>query len=159
MHDIILKYKVKYKSLEDTLEALVIQAMLSVNYCAAMWGSDNNLKQIWTIVSQNTTYKHDPKGVELIQSVPTLIDNNFHGIPGAGDCDCFSVFFIAMLIANGYHPDQIYIVLQGRTENIPTHIYIMCNGVNLDATEAHYNSIRNYPYIQFVSLSKFVIIK
>lgn len=155
----VLKYKIPYNSLNDTLEALTIQAMLSVNYCAQKWGTNNSLSRIFTIVKQNTTYVNDPRDVELIQSVPTLIENNYHGIPGAGDCDCFSVFLIALLIANGFQPNQIFIVLQGRTIKTPSHIFIECENKYLDATENHYNTMRNYPYIQKIKLSKFVVIR
>jgi hypothetical protein len=51
------------------------------------------------VIKADLHYRHDPPGQELIHSAGALFHDNYHGIPGAGDCDDFSVLGCAVLIA------------------------------------------------------------
>jgi len=101
-----------------------------------------------------TTYKHDPKNIELFQTLETLLDNNFHGVPGAGDCDCFTIAALGLLIANGM--DNCGIVLAGRSPLYPVHIWAYCDykgkRFNLDLTNRYFDQTRPYPYLQYIPL-------
>jgi hypothetical protein len=152
--------RIPYPGLKKTLQYLLDQSIISIPYCAAIWGTNNTIRDIWTIGKQNLTYINDKSGVEQIQSVGTLFENNIHGKSGGGDCDCFSVFAVAMLLASGVDPSNIYIVLQGRKKDIPSHILIGVeqNGefIFLDFTQPHYNTIRSYNFYQILPIKKFM---
>ena len=155
-----IQFREKYKDLNTTLFWLVQQALESIDYCSERWGTNNDLEKIWTIGKFNLRYHKDKKGVEQIQSVGTLMENNIHGKTGSGDCDCFTVFTIAMMLANRYDPNDIYIVLQGREKNRAVHIFTAYKKGNreflyLDFTEPHFNTKRKYNYIEFVPITKF----
>jgi predicted transglutaminase-like cysteine proteinase len=79
-----------------------------------------------------------------------LLNDNWHNIPGAGDCDCFTISTIALLISQGWK--NIKIILVGRSEGAPVHIYtvIYWKGKRkvLDLTNKKYNQERKYPLIQ-----------
>lgn len=157
-----IEFKKKYKDLNETLYWLIQQSIESIPYCQKKWGENNSIKNIWTIGKMNLRYKNDKKGVEQIQSAGTLFENNIHGISGAGDCDCFTVFTIAMLLANGYQEKNILIVLQGRKKNQAVHIFTAVKDpetnklIYIDFTEPHFNTKRKYPFIQFVPIQKFL---
>jgi transglutaminase-like putative cysteine protease len=56
-------------------------------------------------------------------SVQTLLDasKNPHGIPGAGDCDDFSVFALAAAM---YFNLPANLILAGNKRQSPTHVYV-----------------------------------
>lgn len=149
-----IQFKQKYKDINDTLYWLIEQAKVSIPYAAEKFESYDNPRDIFNTFKLVTTYKNDPPGVELIQSLPTLIEDNYHGIPGAGDCDCFATSLIALLWANGFN--KINIVLASRTKKYPQHIYLTViykdKEYILDATQPYYNSERHYPYKQYLPL-------
>jgi len=155
-----IEFKKKYKDLNDTLFWLCRQAKESIDYCSFRWGSNNTIDTIWTIGKQNLIYKNDKKGIEQIQSVGTLMENNIHSIQGAGDCDCFTVFTIAMLLANNYKKENIYIYLQGRNKKSPSHVLTMFTKNNkniyIDFTEPHLNMKRSYKYFDIVPISLYL---
>ena len=151
-----IEFKIPYPGLKKTLKYLVQTALLAVPYCAQRWGTNNDLRRIWTICKQNTIYMNDAHEIEQIQNPATLFENNIHGISGAGDCDCFSALLICMLVANGYDIDKIYIYLQGNKKQYPSHILIKYDDVFLDLTQTHYNTIRNYNYFDILPVTKFL---
>ena len=156
-----IEFKEKYKSLDNTLFWLVQQALISVPYCREKFGSNNSIQKIWTIGKFNLNYTKDTPGVEQIQSVPTLLENNIHGKPGSGDCDCFTVFTISMLLASNYNPKDIFIVLQGRKKNLAVHVLTAIKESNgkyyyIDFTEKHPGVKRKYNFIQFVPIKKYL---
>lgn len=151
-----IEFKRKYKDLNDTLFWLVQQAVESTPYCEKRWGTNNSLLDIWRIGKANLIYKKDAEGIEQIQSVGTLFENNIHNVSGAGDCDCFTVFTIAMALSSGYNVREINIVLQGRKKNQAVHIFTEIDGKLMDFTENFFNTKRKYNYIQFVPIVKFL---
>lgn len=155
-----IQFKEQYKDLDTTLYWLVQQAITSIPYCQKKWGENNSLQKIWTIGNQNLIYKNDAKNIEQIQSVGTMFENNIHNIEGAGDCDCFTVFTIAMLLANGYNSNNINIFLQGRNKKMPVHVLTMYEKDKekyyFDFTEPIFNKKRKYNYFDIVPINLYL---
>jgi transglutaminase-like putative cysteine protease len=95
----------------------------------------------------STTYKLDPKGIELLQSMPTLFEDNYWGLPGAGDCDCFSIAYAACMNVINI---PCKFVLAGREPGQFVHVYciIFYRGAwyPVDLTNAEFGTERNYKY-------------
>jgi hypothetical protein len=144
--------KIKYPGLKKTLEYLVLQGAISVDYCVYRWGNNNSLADIWNIGNQNLIYEHDAEKIEQIQSVGTLFENNIHGRPGAGDCDCFTVFGIAMLDASGHNLKDTKIILQGNQSGAPSHIFFAHKDKIFDFTEPTFNTCRQYKFYQILDI-------
>jgi hypothetical protein len=101
-------------------------------------------------LKQLIKYHNDPPGVELLQSVPTLFENNYWGISGAGDCDCFSILVLSMACVHNFGPQRV--VLCGRSKMAPVHIFtqLKVNGTwkTLDLTRPLYNTHKPYKFYQ-----------
>lgn len=149
-----MKSKQRYKSLNHALKYLKVQVIESLPYAYNECPKLKSPEAIFHYLKARTCYKHDPKGIELFQTLPTLMQDNFHGTPGAGDCDCFTIACLALLIANGFN--NCGIVLVGRNPHVPVHIYayVDYNGKReyLDLTNKYYNYERSYPYKQTIPL-------
>jgi hypothetical protein len=97
-----LKANYSYISLENTLDMLDRQISISVPFAEDFTDSvANNPYSLFRYLKSLVIYKDDPPGVELIQSMPSLFLDNYYGVPGMGDCDCFSVTACASMIAKG----------------------------------------------------------
>ena len=134
------------------MKGMRTQIIDSLDYCVNELPSFNNPKQMFDFCRNVTHYHLDPKGVELLQSVPTLFNNNYWGRSGTGDCDCFTILTVAMCIANGWNDN--FIVLVGRSKVAPVHVYsaTVFNGkiMTLDLTNPYPDIERKYKYRQFV---------
>jgi hypothetical protein len=112
---------IPYKSLEHTLKALKIQVMDSIPYMHEYIPEDiKSPKELFYFLKSKVKYKNDPvegkDSIELLQTVPTLMDNG-----GKGDCDCFTILTLASNYFLGFEPQ--YVALVGKTTKGPTHIY------------------------------------
>lgn len=148
----VYKFREPYQNINVVMYWIIEQTRASLPYALDRWTGYNSPEQIYNEFKAVTTYKNDPHGVELIQSLPTLLENNYHGIPGAGDCDCFTVGLLSILIANGFN--DTYIVLVGNKRKAPQHIYLYTR-VNdriyiLDNTQPMFNTERPYTYRQIL---------
>lgn len=147
--------KKKYKDINDTLRHIKIQIKDSLPYALNECPEFATPEQIFWWLKGRTTYKNDPQGIELLQTLPTLLNKNWHGKSGAGDCDCFTISTIALLIANNVK--NIKVCLVGRSKNVPVHIYccVYQNGKRkvLDLTNKRPNIERPYPYIQEIPVN------
>lgn len=140
----------QYKDIHDTIQGIKTQIIDGVNYgmtCPRF----NDPRELWDWLKARITYENDPKDRELLQCLPTLLtEANEHGTPGLGDCDCFSIAAVTLMICQNW--DGINIVLAGRSKKAPVHIYteIIWNGepIILDFTNKKYNYERYYPYTQ-----------
>ena len=147
-----MKYKIKYKSLEQTLKALQNQARESIPDSYQLTDGINNPQDLFYYLKTLVTYKNDPPGIELIHSVNSLFNDNFHGEPGSGDCDCFTVLSLACLHCLNIHP---YIVLAGNQKENPTHIY--ASGLfrkkyfTFDLTQTFFDQERKYKFRQILN--------
>jgi len=147
-----MKKKVKYIDINDTLRHIKIQIIDSIPYAKEFCPKFGNPEQLFYFLKKNTVYKNDPPNIELLQTLQTLMEENFHGKPGAGDCDCFTIATIACLYVNGWK-NNVFIDLVGRSKLYPVHIYtdIVYKGDRkvLDLTNKYYNEERqNYKYRQ-----------
>lgn len=155
-----LEFKRKYKNINDTLFWLIQQSLVSIPYCIENFGNNNSLRDIWAIGKANLIYRNDAPGIEQLQSAGTLFENNIHNIPGAGDCDCFTIFTIAMALASGVNEKDINIFLQSNSKKYPSHILTAFNigsdYIYIDFTQPSYNTIRKYNYQQIIPIEKFL---
>lgn len=149
-----IEFRQKYTNINEVLYWLVEQAKTGVDYCAENFPKFDTPIDLYNYLVLRVTYKNDPPGVELIQSPGTLFENNFFGVPGAGDCDCFCTLLLATLWANDMNEN--YIILYGRSKSHPSHISIKAiwNGepIFLDLTERRVNHERHYPLFQEVKV-------
>jgi hypothetical protein len=141
-----------YTDINATMRGIRAQIIDSIDFCINEMPSFNNVETMFKTLKSLTTYKNDPEGVELLQSVPTLIKNNYWGFSGYGDCDCFSILALSMFVANGFNKKRI--VLAGRNKLSPSHIWVMVKVRNkwydFDLTEPVFNKRREYKFIQYL---------
>ncbi len=150
----MIKAKVPYKDLDQTMQGIRLQIVDSLQHFDGGVPKFRNPRELFKWCKQNTTYHKDPKGIELLQSVQTLFNDNYWGISGAGDCDCFTILTIFLCIENGWNDNYIY--LCGRNKKKAVHIY---SGVDfdgerytLDLTNPYINIERPYPYCQIMAV-------
>ena len=143
-----------YTSLNETLAGVRIQVIDSLDFCVNEMPSFKTPESMFKALKLLTTYRNDPPGIELLQSVPTLLDDNYWGVPGAGDCDCFTILTLSMCIANGWNDNEIMLV--GRDKKKAVHIYstTKINGVKyvLDLTNSFINVERKYKFYQSIKV-------
>ena len=142
--------RVPYTDINATMKGIRIQVIDSLDYCVNEIPKFRDPEQMFQVLKSMVTYKNDPPGVELLQSVPTLFEENYHGIRGAGDCDCFSILVLACCVANGWNDQRI--ILAGRNKIAPVHIWTQVKykgkWYNMDLTQPLFNTTRNYKFIQ-----------
>jgi hypothetical protein len=143
-----MKKKYIYKSLADTLIQLKKQAIESIPYCYDLTANIDNPEQLFEYLKTIITYKRDPPGIELLQTAKTLIENNWHGQSGYGDCDCFSILSLACLYCIG--ENNLFTIVAGQSDKSPSHIYtgFLKHGTfyDFDLTTDYFNVSRPYKY-------------
>lgn len=150
----------KYRSLEQVLLAIKQQVYDSLP-AAERLNIYGTPEEIFNKLKAKLIYTPDPNGNELLQQLDTLLNNNgnnYHGIDGAGDCDCFTIAALATLYNAGYK--NLFIVLTGRIyAQPPVHIFaqvFLANRnklYNFDLTQKEFNTVRHYPYYQRLKFS------
>lgn len=147
--------KQPYQDINHTLKCLKGQVIDGLPYALNQCPKFDSAEQLFYWLKNRVTYENDPKGNELIQTLPTLLDNNWHGRTGYGDCDCFTTAALTLLVANGFK--NLYVVLVGRNRFTPVHIYcgLIENGVFkvLDLTNRRFDVERPYPYRQHLKFT------
>jgi len=145
--------KVPYRDLQYTLDKMQVQIQDSLNYAAGFVPKGTTPSQLFWILKQHTIYKSDPPGVELLQSMPSLMENNFWGVRGAGDCDCFSIAAAACCHVLGI-PCRLVVV--GQTKAAPTHVYVEVldrgRWVPFDLVNTFYGETKKYRYISTINV-------
>lgn len=94
-----------------------------------------------------TVYQLDPPNFELLQSFQSLIHDNYHGIPGAGDCDCLTIAGAATL-ATRKKAIPYKVVYSGNGKN-PTHVFLYADGVPFDLTHNRMGEVSPYKRFDF----------
>lgn len=149
--------KKKYVDINDTLRHIRLQVKEGMPWAAQNIPYFVNPVELYYWLRIRTKYVNDPPNIELLQSAETLFDNNFHGIPGAGDCDCFSVLTLTALQVQKWKAPA-WIKLAGRNKQYPVHIWagVDYNGeeIALDLTEHKPGQERKYTYIQKLYFNK-----
>jgi hypothetical protein len=154
----VIEFKRKYKDLPETLKFIRLQVLQSLKFADETLPNFQHPAELYRYLKDRTTYKNDPPGVELLQTMPTLINGDYWGTPGAGDCDCFTITTLACCDVLGW---KAWYKLAGRSLVAPVHIW---GGVDwkgeqiaLDLTEKQVGAERVYKFVQkinFVSLIK-----
>lgn len=153
-----MRKTILFATLADTLQAIKTQSRDSLPFALQIckkYGI-NQPDDAFYYLRTNTTYKSDPDPVEMVQSIKTLLSvNNFHGISGYGDCDCFTVAMLAMLYHTATQP--LYVCLGGKTRNAPTHVWAgLASGnkvIPYDLTTYAPGTMRKYKYTQNLLLN------
>lgn len=139
-----------YTDINATMKGIRVQVIDSIAWTMDNMPKFSNPEQMFNQLKSMVTYRNDPPGVELLQSVETLFKNNYWGIPGAGDCDCFSILVLTACICNGWNDQRI--ILAGRSKLAPVHIWteVKYNGkwYSMDLTQPYVNSTREYKFTQ-----------
>ena len=142
-----------YRNISHTIEMMGRQIEESLDYARDWTPVQTNPKELFWIMRQNLTYKNDPKGIELLQSMPSMMDDNYHGVPGAGDCDCFTIAAIACCKAADI-PCRIVIV--GNSAAAPSHVYaeVLDDGVwtPFDLVNPWYGQTKEYAYKKIINV-------
>ncbi len=113
--------RIERHTIQDTVNGIYSLAMSSVGYAQSL-NPPRDPVNLFYFLKSRTRYVNDAPGVEQVQRLQTLLGpDNIHGIPGAGDCDCFTAAVLACLAAVGYR--EAYIVLIGNSTAGPTHVY------------------------------------
>ena len=129
-----------------------IQALEGLPYVKANIPAGLSNSELFTYLKDRVIYKHDPRGIELVHTPHSLFEDNYHGTPGAGDCDDFTTLSIAALKAQGVPENSIDVVLTGRNKYNARHIYLAVNGQPFDLTNDQIGEERTYPYKQVIPL-------
>lgn len=144
-----------YVNLQHTLKAIKRQVEDSLPFIEKYIPNDiRDPQELFYFLRDKVVYRKDPKGVELLQTVQSLIDDNWHGIPGAGDCDCFTILSLAAFQYLGFEPSQVALV--GRKKSGPSHIYTLVYDPSkkkmcaFDLTNPYYCMERKYKYRQIL---------
>jgi hypothetical protein len=120
---------------------------------ARKWCQYTEPRMIWRQLKSVITYNSDPPDIELLQSLPTLLNDNYWGKSGFGDCDCFTIAYTSCCIAKGI---PVKIVLCGHRPNEFSHIYnlVQVNGewVEADLTQPTFASARKYKNYKIISI-------
>ena len=146
-----MKLKKKYVDINDTLRHIRVQVMHSIPFAREVCPDFQNPAQLFSWLKARTTYKNDPRGVELLQSMQTLFNGDYHGTPGAGDCDCFTIAALACMHVQQW-PGPLWIKIAGRDRSAPVHIWAGLDFKGkpfaLDLTEKQPDKERSYPFVQ-----------
>jgi len=143
---------IPYRDIQETMDLIKIQIADSLKY-SKQWIEAYNIKSVSELfyeLQDQTTFKHDPKGTELLQSMQTLFSNNYWGVAGSGDCDCFVISVTACCINLNFNTE---IVLAGRSPDKPVHIYNLVENIPFDLTERNLGDERFYKYTQILPVN------
>jgi hypothetical protein len=144
----------EYTDINATMRGIRTQVVDSLEYCVNKMPTFQDPEQMFNTLRNLVTYKNDPEGIELLQSVPTLMEQNFWGISGAGDCDCFSILILSMCCAHNWNDQEI--VLAGRNKVAPVHIWTRVkfkgSWYDMDLTQKYFNTCREYKFKQFLKV-------
>lgn len=142
-----MKGKLPYKDLTQVMRYLKLQILDSIPFACEVCPEfpSNDPRALFDWLKTWTQYKNDPQGIEYLQCMQTLWDNE-----GRGDCDCFTITTVACLAACGYK--NIEVILVGREKKRAVHIYVqtIVDGTRytLDLTNRDFNKEREYPFKQ-----------
>jgi len=139
-----------YIDLTDTLIHIKKQVIDSFDFANVFLPDIDDPAVLFEYLKDRTTYKSDPPDIELIMTMQTMMSGERTGIPGAGDCDDFTIAALASLYCIGFA--DLRVVLAGRRKALPVHIYCEVNAgagwQAFDLTEDRFNQFRPYPYYQ-----------
>lgn len=143
-----------YTDINATMRGIRTQVIDSLDFCVNEMPTFRDPEEMFKALKNIVVYKNDPDGTELLQTVPTLLTNNYWGINGAGDCDCFSILVLSMCCVHNWNDQQI--VLAGRSKLAPVHIWTRVKWgkrwYEMDLTQPYFNTKRKYKYYQYIDV-------
>jgi hypothetical protein len=150
-----MQVQLPYKNLTHTLRALKIQVIDSIPFMHQYLPTDiYTPRELFTFLKSITRYKSDPKGIELLQSVPTLFDRaDFEG-KLRGDCDCTTILTLSSIYHLFGNKTPQWVTIVGNKQSSPSHIYseVWDSEENkimaMDLTNPTYGMERSYNYKQ-----------
>lgn len=145
---ITTRKELNYKGLAQVKKLIQLKISESIPFAANFVpGYIQTPEDCFMWLKTKTRYEHDPAGVELLQSFQSLILDNFHGVPGAGDCDCLTIAGAAALQTRR-RPANVKLIYAGNGDN-PTHIFLTVNEKAFDLTLQNFGECRNYRNYSF----------
>lgn len=136
-----LQKEIPYNNLEQVIKWIRFKIKESIPFAKNYIPNYiTNPEELYYYLRGKVKFIPDPKGVELLQSMPAFIYDNYHGVPFGGDCDCMSITAAASLKAIG---EPYKIVLCGNS-NRPSHIFIKTGKHNFDLTRNEFNELPKY---------------
>jgi len=157
-----MKHREPYTDINRTVIMLREQVIDSIPTAYEVCPKFTHPEDLFKWLRLTTSYKNDPEGYELIQSMYTLLTHYHHRSghtyqPGQGDCDCFTVTTLACLYVQGPAWQKDFgLYLLGRSRKAPVHIYSYINWggkeMILDLTRPYVNDARHYPRWQKIQL-------
>jgi len=102
------------------MDWLAVQTLDGMDWAQQNLPNFSSPVKMWDWFKMRTVFVFDPDEEELLQTLPTMMENNVHGIPGAGDCDCFAIALATAMTEQGW-PNEI--ILAGNSKRYPVHIY------------------------------------
>jgi len=147
-----LKGNYAYKDIKDTFSKMRIQIIDGLPWACDNLPDFDNPHQMWKYFKLRTQFKNDPAGTELLQSIDTMMEGNYWGKPGLGDCDCFSIALATAMTCQGW-PN--YITIVSTHKRFPVHIYneVEWDGQRyvMDLTNPYFDQERDkYNYYQTI---------
>ena len=148
--------KKRYKDLNEVMRYIRLQVEESIPFAQSFVPQSSDPVALFHWIKPYLHYRKDPPGVELLQSFPTLIKNNYYGKSGTGDCDCFTIAMISACAVQNWPGSRIWVKLAGRNKYTAVHIW---SGVDykgketaLDLTNPVPAYERDYQYVQKIYL-------
>lgn len=148
--------KKRYKDLNEVMRYIRLQVEESIPFAQSFVPQSSDPVALFHWLKPYLHYRKDPPGVELLQSFPTLIKNNYYEKSGTGDCDCFTIAMISACAVQNWKGSRIWIKLAGRNKFTAVHIW---SGVDykgketaLDLTNPVPAYERDYQYVQKIYL-------
>lgn len=143
----------EYETLSDVLIKLKHQVIDSLNYADDNVPDFSEPASLFYWLKDRTIYKNDPSTIELLMTMETMLSGTRTGIPGAGDCDDFTISGLASCLVCGFGPLEV--VLAGRDKRAPVHIYFrVLDGQSwkvFDLTNSKFNQERDsYKFKQYI---------
>lgn len=109
-------------------------------------------KQIFDHLKSRVTYKADPPNVELLQSMPSLFNDNYWGKSGWGDCDCFTITACAVLLENNFKTGFTLYGNERQPSHIAADVYLpdgpMMRAIPFDLTAPSIDRVNQYLWSQ-----------
>lgn len=146
-----MKKTVLFKGTYQTLKAMNSQARGGVKFCAHHFGSQTPL-ELFSHLKRVTTYTADPENIELVHGPRSLFQDNYHGKPGAGDCDDLATLARACFLAQGL---KNYFVIGGDSPEGWGHVWNAVHVGNglykpFDLVHDRYGCVFPFKYVRVV---------
>jgi hypothetical protein len=142
-----MRYRIKHPGLKETVNAIIRQGAWGEPYADAVLPHYITVEGMFNWLKKRTRYVPDPPGVELVQSMQSLFLDNYHGEPGAGDCDCFTATAISCAMARQFSAG---VILFGNGKQ-PSHIAAIVENCIFDLT-VNFNELRPYKKYQNIEI-------